>query len=67
MTALRACWLATGALTRRPTSCARSWGHLGLPTDPPAALRARPLPPLPDLFPDNPAWRAASVRRQPCL
>ena len=28
-------------------------GHLGLPTDPPAALPPRPPPPLPDLFPDT--------------
>ena len=30
----------------------RILGHLGLPTDPPAALPARPPPWLPDLFPD---------------
>ena len=30
-------------------------GHLGLPTDPPAALPARPPPSLPDPFPDIPA------------
>ena len=30
-------------------------GHLGLPTDPPAPLPARPPPSLPDLFPDTPA------------
>jgi hypothetical protein len=30
-------------------------GHLGLPTDPPAPLPARPPPALPDLFPDTPA------------
>ena len=29
--------------------------HLGLPTDPPAPLPARPPPSLPDLFPDTPA------------
>jgi hypothetical protein len=30
-------------------------GHLGLPTDPPTPLSARPPPSLPDLFPDTPA------------
>ncbi len=30
-------------------------GHLGLPTDPPAPLPARPPPSLSDLFPDTPA------------
>src|SRR5205823_5898170 len=30
-------------------------GHLGLPTEPPAPLPARPPPSLPDLFPDTPA------------
>ena len=30
-------------------------GHLGLPTNPPAALPARPPPSLADLFPDTPA------------
>jgi len=30
-------------------------GHLGLPTEAPAALPARPPPALPDLFPDAPA------------
>ena|SRR5437879_1507965 len=30
-------------------------GHLGLPSEPPAPLPARPPPALPDLFPDTPA------------
>ena len=30
-------------------------GHLGLPTEPPAPLPARPPPSLPDLFPATPA------------
>jgi hypothetical protein len=30
-------------------------GHLGLPTDPPAALPARPPPSGADIFPDAPA------------